>query len=387
MTERVYYTDSYTKSFRAQVLDGGSRVVLDRTAFYPSSGGQPHDLGTIGEADVQEVVEEDGRIVHLLSKPVAAGEVECRVDWARRLDYMQQHTGQHLLSAVFADLFGLATVSFHMGAEASTIDLACGAVSPAQIEAAEARANAIVQENRQVHVEFEDAESAAGLRKATERSGRLRIVNIENLDRSACGGTHVRSTGEIGLILLRSVEKIRSNIRLEFLCGGRAVRRARADYAALESAARILSASTDEVPALVAAQVDRLKETGKAQKRLETELGELRGRALHAATEPAANGNRWHVRTVSEGPFGDDLRSEANGFIAAGHAVFAAVSLRPPALLLASSADSGVHAGEVLKQALAEFGGKGGGSAIFAQGSFSGDPESLLAWLRQRTGH
>lgn len=382
-SERLYYIDSYLTSFRASVVQGGVRAILDRSAFYPSSGGQPQDAGRIGGQAVLDVIEEDGRVIHVLAGPVAPGEVDCEIDWKRRFDHMQQHTGQHLLSAVFEELFGIATVSFHMGAASSTIDLACPALNQDQIEAAEQRANAIVFENRPVSVSFEDAASAAGLRKPSERGGVLRIVSIANLDRSACGGTHVRSTGEIGMILLRSTEKIRGNVRLEFLCGARAVRRARLDFSAMEAVSRLFSAPIDETPELVAAQADKLKQSEKTRQRIESELAEHRGRALHAATKPNGQGVRIHMR-VLPGAFPGDLRAEANAYVSCGKAVFIAAGEHPPALLIASAADSGVRAGNLLKELIAECGGKGGGSAQMAQGSFTSDSDTVMERLRTR---
>jgi alanyl-tRNA synthetase len=384
-TERLYYSDSYQREFHARVVDSsgdGARVVLDRTAFYPTSGGQPHDLGTIGGIRVTDVIDEDDRIVQLLERPLdAQNEPDCRIDWPRRWDHMQQHTGQHLLSAVVADLFGIQTVSFHMGASSSTIDLATGALSPEQIETAELRANEVVQENRRVDVAFEDAASVEGLRKATERSGTLRVVTIDSLDRSACGGTHVRATGEIGPILLRGVDKIRGNVRLEFLCGGRAVHRTGAEYTALDRAARAFSARWDEVPELVAANLDRLKEADKTRRKLESEIAGFRGRALHGETRPNERGLRVVARRVGQGPIGEDARNEANAFAAGGMAIFIAVSDQPTSVLVATSADTGIHCGNVLKAVLAEFSGRGGGAATLAQGSFSGDPDAFLRRL------
>ena len=159
-TERLYYDDSYQESFRAKVVgaDGeGRRVFLDRTAFYPTSGGQPSDRGSINGVPVEDVIEDGERIVHVLTAPLKDFEIDGRIDWARRFDHMQQHTGQHLLSAVLGDLYGIETVSFHMGPELSTIDLACASMTPEQLRAAEAAANAIVQENRPVRVAYEDA--------------------------------------------------------------------------------------------------------------------------------------------------------------------------------------------------------------------------------------
>jgi len=384
--ERIYYLDSYCRTFRARALDrsdDGCRVVLDRTAFYPTSGGQPHDTGRVAIARVLDVIDEGDHVVHVLSDPVPDGELDCEIDWPRRFDHMQQHTGQHLLSAVLAELFEIGTISFHMGSESSTIDVACPSITPEQLRVAEARANAMVQENRSVTVDFEDALVAGGLRKASERAGSLRIVSIEGLDRSACGGTHVRSTGEIGAILLRSVEKVRGNVRLNFLCGGRAIRRARSDFDALELAARAFSTPLDEVPTLVLAQVERLKDTDKMRRRLEKELAEQRGRSLHAATPVSGPGIRLHTRIVHAAPNVDELQAEALGFVLQGGAVFVALIKDRASAMVAASADSGVHAGNVLRSLLSEFGGRSGGSAQMAQGSFAGDPETLLVRLKE----
>jgi len=385
MSERLYYSDSYCQSFRARVIErsaDGRGIVLDRTAFYPSSGGQPYDLGRISGLPIQDVIDQEDRVVHLLAEPLSQDEVECAIDWPRRFDHMQQHTGQHLLSAVFAELFGHATVSFHMGAVASTIDLACPAVSRDQIEAVEARANQIVHENRAVTIAIEDSATAGDLRKPTDRSGPIRVIAIEGLDRSACGGTHVRATGEIGAILIRSQEKIRGHVRLEFVCGSRAIERARADYNALEQSARQFSASLQEVPSLISAQAEKLKWTDKRRWQLEVELAEHRGRALYAETPANLKGIRFHTRILAEGSFPEDLRAEASAFVSGGRAVFLALTERPAAVMLACSADSGVHAGNLLKQLFSELGGKGGGSAQMAQGSLSGDTSLFIDRVR-----
>ncbi|HEY6829540.1 MAG TPA: alanyl-tRNA editing protein, partial [Gemmatimonadaceae bacterium] len=220
MTNRLYYADSYRTEFSSAVAErasDGTRVYLEETAFYPTSGGQPHDVGTLGGARVIDVIDEGERIAHVLDAPLAVNDdmrIPGRIDWTRRFDHMQQHTGQHLLSAVFEDLFGAKTVSVHFGPDYSTLDLDAETITRSQMVAAEARANEIVAEARPVTVSFEDAESAIGLRKASDRSGQLRIVSIAELDRSACGGTHVRSTSEIGAILLRSVERVRKTSRV-----------------------------------------------------------------------------------------------------------------------------------------------------------------------------
>ena len=238
MTERLYYTDPCLTEFDAQVLqiveapNGRPALVLDRTAFYPTSGGQPFDTGTIGAAAVSDVIDQDdGTILHVLSEAsVAAGltplsQAHGRIDWNRRFDHMQQHTGQHVLSAAFDRVLGVRTVSFHLGAESSTIDLA-REVSAPEIERAEEEANRIVWANRSVTIRFADADEAARLplRKESLREGVLRLIEVEDFDLSACGGTHVSRTGEIGIIAVGSTERFRGGSRIEFFCGGRALR-------------------------------------------------------------------------------------------------------------------------------------------------------------------
>ena len=212
MTTRLYYTDTYLRTFNATIVeraDDGRRLYLDRSAFYPTSGGQPHDLGTLGGVDVIDVVDEEERVAHVLAAPYTGPDaVHGAIDWPRRWDFVQQHTGQHLLSGIFEELFDWPTVSVHFGDVLSTLEIRTPGVSPAQLRRVEEHANALVAENRPVTVTFEDAAAvAARLRRPSMRTGTLRIVTIEGHDTSACGGTHVRATGEIGAILLRRVRR------------------------------------------------------------------------------------------------------------------------------------------------------------------------------------
>jgi alanyl-tRNA synthetase len=369
MTDRLYYQDCYLRAFSAKVVDvseDGRRVRLDRTAFYPTSGGQPFDLGTLGEAAVVEVVDEDAGVVHVVDGAVSLGEVNCEVDWKRRFDHMQQHTGQHLLSAVFEELFGMGTVSFHMGSVVSTIDVSAASVDAKQVERVEERCAEIVAAARPVAITFEDASADLGLRKASERTGTLRIVSIEGLDRSACGGTHVRSTAEIGAVQIRKLEKIRGTVRVEFVCGLRALRAARADFRLLSEVSRTLSTPFEDVPELVAAQIDKAKTLEKTCVRLSTELAKREGGELHAATAQGEDGIR---RVILRGAIDDAVRARAQAFIAGGKAVLLAVSEDPASVLLAASTDSGVHAGNRVKEAVSAAGGRGGGNQTLAQGS------------------
>jgi alanyl-tRNA synthetase len=382
-TARLYYTDCYLKTFTAQTTGleaGGLRVYLDRSAFYPTSGGQLFDTGVLGDARVVEVVDEGDRVAHVLSEPVTEGPLTGRIDWARRFRFMQQHTGQHLLSAVFHERFGVETVAVHLGEEYATVELAVESLGEETIRSAELEANAIITENRRVEITFSEAVNVEGLRKASDRDGLLRIVSIEGLDKSACGGTHVRGTGEIGCLLIRKPEKIRGNVRLEFLCGDSAIRRARLDYDLLNATARTLSCALDEVPGSVAAAQETVKQAAKENRRMASELAAWKGRELFAQAPEDADGlRRCWLRTTT---VDDATRATAQAFVAMGHAVFLATDAS--AVLLAASPDAGMHCGNRLKAALTAAGGRGGGGASLAQGSVPG--AEAIASLAQSLG-
>jgi alanyl-tRNA synthetase len=369
MTERLYYQDCYLREFHARVLEtaeDGHRVYLDRTAFYPTSGGQPFDLGTLGGVAVQDVIDEEDRIAHVLAVPLSASEVSGTIDWDRRYDHMQQHSGQHLLSAVLEEMFKIRTVSFHLGAGSSTIDVEAASLTPQQLERVEQRCADIVAEARPVRITFEDASATLELRKASNRTGTLRIVSIDNLDRSACGGTHLRTAAEIGPVFLGKLEKIRGITRLEFVCGVRALRRARADYRLLAAIGRALSVPPEQTPEHLAGLIEKHKTVEKTAQRLATELAKREGKDLYQATQADPDGIR---RRIERGPIDDAVRARAQSFISGEKAVFLAVCEQPPSLLLAASADSGIHAGDRVKAAVTASRGRGGGNAQLAQGS------------------
>jgi alanyl-tRNA synthetase len=374
MTERLYYDDCYLRDFRARVIetaDDGRRVYLDRTVFYPTSGGQPFDLGTLGGIAVREVTDEEDRVAHLLESPLtpvatANSEIEGNVDWARRWDHMQQHTGQHLLSAVLIELFEIPTLSFHMSAASSTIDIGTPSLDSKRAERVEERCAEIIAEARPVTISYEDSSAELGLRKASARSGTLRIISIDRLDKSACGGTHVRSTAEAGPLLIRKIDKMRGNARIEFVCGLRALVTARRDFRTLSEISRIVSVPVEEAAAVVAAQIERGKSFEKTSQRLASELAKREGRELYLQTAPAPDGIR---QVTQRGEIDDAMRARAQAFVAGLKAVFLAISTDPPSILLAASQDSGVHAGERVKAAVTAAGGRGGGNQALAQGS------------------
>jgi alanyl-tRNA synthetase len=400
MTERLYYRDSYETSFEARVastgdLAGRPFVVLDRTAFYPTSGGQPFDTGTLvrlqpdapgmtgAGARVVEVIdrEEDGAVLHVLDGVVESGlAVRGTIDWARRFDHMQQHTGQHVLSAAFERLHRARTVSFHLGATSSTIDLDRDV--PAQaVAAAEDEANRVVWDDRPVSVRFASAEEAASLplRKEPQRSGPLRLVEIADCDLSACGGTHVARTGAIGVIAACGWERFKGGLRVEFLCGGRALRAYRTLRDAVAGSIRVLSVLPHELPDAIAGAQAENKQLRKTIRDLTEAL------AVHEAQTLAARGVRaGSVTVVAEALEGWDangLKALATSIAAKpGHAAVLLTKTSPVLVVVARAADTDVDAGEVLKALVARFGGKGGGRADLAQGGgLAGDPAAIVA--------
>jgi alanyl-tRNA synthetase len=379
VTERLYYTDPYLATFTATIVaraDDGRRIYLDRTAFYPTSGGQPHDTGTLGGIQVVDVVDEDDRIAHLLAEPLAAtGSVDGAIDWPRRLDHIQQHTAQHLLSAVLEEQLHARTTSVHFGDETSTIDLDRDAITDAQLRAAERRANEIVMENRPVTIAFEEAGAAEGLRKASKREGMLRIITIDGIDRSACGGTHVRRTGEIGPLLVLGSERAKGSARVTFVAGWRALAHADANESLVRRVSQALSASVAEIPQALEQVTAQLKDARSALKKLGAEVAVSRAATLAAGVEPDAHGIR-RVTLTSHDYGADDLRVLGQALSAIPGVRFVATLREPPTIFVAAGPESGWDAGAILKAALADVGGRGGGSAKAAQGTV-GDGEKL----------
>jgi alanyl-tRNA synthetase len=284
---------------------------------------------------------------------------------------MQQHTGQHLLSAVIAESLGYPTIAVHFGRESSSIDVEATSLSSDQAAELEQAANRIAFANRPIQVSFEEASEAIGLRKRSARDGIIRIITIQELDRSACGGTHVRATGEIGPILIRRVERVRKAIRLEFLCGTRAISRARADHALLVRLSADLSAAPEELPTLLAARQSELKEAQSARRELERQLDLYRAQELYQAASPDASGIRRVVLREGAGSV-ESLRGIAQAFATMPMGMFVGTVGDPPSVVLSTSQDSGIDAAGVLKSLLTAVNGRGGGSANLAQGVVPG---------------
>jgi alanyl-tRNA synthetase len=388
MTERIYYTDPYAREFDGRVvsvtsLEGRAGVVLDRTAFYPTSGGQPFDVGALGAARVLDVIEDDdSQLVHIVDKPLAEGQaVHGTVDWIRRFDHMQQHTGQHVLSAAFDSLHRARTESFHLGSAASTIDLA-RPVSPGEIASAEDDANRVVWEDRPVTIRFEEASAAAGLplRKESVRTGTLRLIDIDGYDISACGGTHVARTGAIGVIAVSSWEKFRGGTRVEFVCGGRALRSFRAQRDSLSASVKFLSVLPSELPSAIERLQSDVKSAGRAVRDLQTRLAGLEAQRLIAG--PPGDGV---IVEVLEGWDQNGLKAIASNVTKQPGWRIALVSApAPSAIVIARSADGSTDAAAVLRSLIAEFGGKGGGRPELAQGGgLIGDAAAIVAAAKQ----
>lgn len=378
-TQRLYRLDPYLTTFTARVAallthEGRPAVTLEQTAFYPTAGGQPNDLGTLGGVAVVDVIEtEDGEIIHVLAEPLPGGavgrEVEGVLDGGRRFDHMQQHTGQHILSAAFERALEAETVSFHLGAEASTIDLTLASFDEARANRVEDLANEVVFANAPVTAtEYDDEQiKSLPLRKPPAVHGRIRIVRVGDFDLCACGGTHVRAAGEVGLIHIHRWEKRRGGTRIEFLCGWRALR----DYRVMNRTAQGLAASlsvgiheldqavvrTTEAERTVRRQMDMLR-----QRLLDCELPRLAG-------EAEVLGGLRLVCRVLEGYDVGNMRYVAQNLVQTpGTVALLAVTNPSPQLCFAGAEDVSADMSALLREAAGPYGGRGGGRPHTAQG-------------------
>lgn len=372
-TERLYFADPYLRHFSANVIareerGGRPAVALDRSAFYPEGGGQPADSGTLGGVAVLDVQSEGELVWHVLAEPLSASAVEGEIDWARRFDHMQQHLGQHMLSAAFEELFGLRTVSFHLGATAATIDLAITALEPSQATAAEELVNTVIWEDRPVHARFVTPEELARLplRKPPQVEGPVRVVSVPDFDHSACGGTHPRSTGGVGVLHVRRWERRGDTVRLEFLCGGRALRDLRRKNAILGRVASALSVGVDEVEAAVARLRDAEERSRKALELAGERL--TRYEAAELAAQAQVVGGLRVVSRVFEGRALEEVRSLAQQIGGAGCVALLGLRGAKAQVVFARGDGLPLDCGALLRAALAPLGGRGGGQPGLAQG-------------------
>jgi alanyl-tRNA synthetase len=387
LTERLYLRDPYTLEFEAEVLERvetgeGPAVVFSETYFYPDSGGQPHDLGTIDGIAVSGIVERpDHEVLHILERFPPADRVLCRIDGSRRRDHMQQHSGQHLLSAAFVKEAAASTTSFHLGAATSTIDLDRAGLSPDEIGRAEEAANAVVRKAVPIRSHFVAPEEAGAfdLRKPAPDAATLRIVEVEGFDRQACCGTHPRSTSEVGPIVVRGWEKFKQGTRVEFLCGDRALADYRRTVSRVRSLASILSSNESDLVSTAQAREEERKTMGK-------ELERLRREVLLSHVEDwmkESPDGRLLVKLVPDiGPA--ELRSAATELTKKpGRIVLlGAIEGGRAHLVFGSSENIEADMGALLKAAAPLVEGRGGGSSRIAQG---GGPrtEGLAAALEK----
>lgn len=395
MTERLYYNDSFLSEFNAKVLDAKElkrennlstwAIRLDRTAFYPTSGGQPFDIGRLitesksgvaMESPVDEVFEdEQGEIWHRVGKVVPPGaEVHGVIDMERRRDHIQQHTGQHLLSAAFIQLLNAKTVSFHLGEQISTIDLQVPTVTAHDLVRVERLCNEVIAEDRPITVHYASREQAQqmGVRKLPEREGEIRLIDIKEFDLNACGGTHARSTGQIGGLLLRRTEKVKQGVRVEFVCGLRAVITARRDFELLTDSAALYPCAPVDLAANIAKQREDARQQQKREAHLLEEIAELKSAQM---LDQFSGGSTPKV--IAE--LFPDRDSVFIKLLAqrltrkAGILALLGSSQTSPALVFARSADMSPDMGTMLRELVTKAGGRGGGSKDFAQG---GIPDS-----------
>jgi len=398
-TRRLYYDDSFQDNFTAEVLScqpmadplAGQEsscwgVLLDQTQLYPTSGGQPNDLGKLGDANVVDVRDlENDEVLHVVDRPVRTGRIDGCINWPRRFDHMQQHTGQHLLSAVFAERFGLPTVSFHLGQSVSTIDLRGPQPTPEILEGAARAANAIVFEDREISIRYGTAEQFAkmGVRKQVERAGTLRAIEIAGIDFQPCGGTHVRRTGQIGTILLHGCSKIRQDWRVEFLCGHRAEAAARKDAGLIARVSGELKCATADLEAAVDRLLGEREGSARNLKALLPKLADLEAttRLLSAVALP--DGSRA-VAEVLHGVPPEYLPHYATALVRSENVVALLALAETGALLFAQHPQAGRDMNRLLQKVLDQLGGKGGGSKDFARGALS-DPAKAAAAVELAT--
>jgi|SRR5579862_2015554 len=392
-THRLYYTDSTLTQFEATVVSssgdaGRAEVTLDQTAFYPSSGGQPYDTGTLGDRRVIDVIDrDDGEIVHVVEEALEVGaRVRGVVDWPRRFDHMQQHTGQHILSAAFDRLFRVRTVSFHLGAETATIDLA-REVTTKEVAAAELAANHIVWQDRELRVQFASEEEASRmpLRKEPSRTGMLRLVEVPEFDVSACGGTHVPRTGMIGVIAVVATERFKGATRLTFVCGERALKSHGRLRDVVSSLTRVISVAPAELPPAVERLQADVKELGRTIRQQQEALAGYRASDLRAGAA-ILEGFRL-VIYEERGADAQALKTLASAVVTeSGFVVVLVGDGQPVPVVVARANGVPFDAAAWLKEAIGVLGGRGGGRPELAQGGLTAPAERVLALARETIG-
>ena len=380
-TVKLYYENAYTQDFTAVVqsceaVKNGFAVTLDRTAFYPEGGGQPADHGTLGEARVLDVHEKDDVVTHLCDRALSVGaEVGGRIDWARRFDHMQQHSGEHILSGLLCSTFHCDNVGFHMGADVVTIDYNAPITWEQALEV-ERRANAYIWADHPIRIWYPSAEELAALpyRSKKELTGAVRITEFPGADRCACCGTHVSSSGQVGLLKLLSCQKFRDGVRLELLCGQRAL-----DYlAACWEQARQIGQALSVKPTAAAASVTRLQEELLTSREKAARLEEAS--FAHTAEQYRGAGNVLHITGRLDG---DGARRLCDGIARAAGGRCAVFAGEDGSYQYALIEDGG-DLRPLVSQLNAALHGRGGGRGGFAQGSAACTAEEIRTFFQGR---
>lgn len=378
LTQKLYLQDAYIKEFDGKVLSvepapqGGFLIQLDQTAFYPEGGGQPCDQGKIGSSTLLEVFEQEGKIYHLVDQaPKPQETLHCTLDWERRFDHMQQHLGQHLLSAVLETLFQAHTIGFHLGKEVVTIDLDVS-LSTDDLHRAEEEVNRLIYENLKVKVHFPTAQELKHLplRKAPSVTENIRIVEIEGYDYSPCGGTHPRSTGELGLVKILSAEKFRDGVRLSFLCGGRAYRDYQQKHQQIAQLSQSLSIPDQEVVKEVHRLMEEHKSLYKTYQQQKRALLEARAEVLYN------QGERYegHVIVAKIFPQEDfkDIQTLASLLVEKPNTLALLATVNDKAQVVFSRSKAlEFNMNQLFKEVISFIDGKGGGNPQTAQGGGS----------------
>jgi alanyl-tRNA synthetase len=354
-------------------LDRKPAVILNSTYFYPSSGGQPNDLGTIQKVNVTDVLvrESDHQIIHSLSEEIVETEVVGEIDWSRRFDHMQQHSGQHILSQAFLRIADVETISFHLSQEASTLDLATNQLSISMINESEFLANRILWEDRRVHIKYVSVTEALSLplRKTSDRFGdSLRLIEVEDFDLSACGGTHVARTGEVGLIKITKTERRANGLRIEFRCGQRALDDYRNKSQVVGQLVADLTTATGDLPDSVQRLREQIKTANRQIKRQTNELITLESTKL--VQDGTSIGSAVLVSKVFENRDPAELRILAKKLVNTENTVaFLGIAGNKSYLVFSAANNIQVNMDTALNLALPELASpSGGGSAKFAQG-------------------
>lgn len=372
MTERLYYTSPLLSNWDTEIKEIVEEnekfyVTLMATAFYPEGGGQPADHGSIDGIPVLDVIEKANEVYHILPQRPSNAIVSCKIDWERRFDHTQQHTGQHLLSAVCIELYDAHTVSFHLGIDTVTIDLAISEITNEQIRTIEEKVNQYIYEDVKIekYVVNEEQVSSLSLRKIPEVSEDIRIVEIKGIDTSACCGTHVMSTGQLGVMKLLKTEKQKGNVRLHFKCGKRALSDYQTSHEIVQQLSNRFSTNRNQLIEAIAKLENENKQLQKEMEQLKEKNDEYLAHELLSKQS-----NELFIQLFEDKNF-NDIQGLSKKLTTMTNKILLLISTIENKVLLSHDGTRSLHCGQLFKQHLSSFNGKGGGNATSSQGAFT----------------